>query len=153
MGKFKILLFDHIFPRTFSPFRIKATKQADRSIFNETMATANNSACGNLLNDLTFRKYGQTFKKYVESILEKLTNLSKTYCSDCRRDMEDIKRFVNDCLGWEDELCKVYKEMNWKIFIEKRMRDMNFQNDKLEMQLKLKELQMKIKVKRTKSKL
>ena len=74
-GKSRILLFDHIFPRIFSPFRIKATKQAGRSIFNETMATANNSACGNLLNDLTFRRYSQTFKKYVESILEKLTNL------------------------------------------------------------------------------
>ena len=108
------------------------------------MATANNSACGNLLNDLTFRRYSQTFKKYVESILEKLTNLSKTYGSDCRRDMENIKRFVNDCLGWEDELRKVYEEMNWKNFIEKRMRDENFQNEKLEMQLKLKELQLKI---------
>ena len=84
------------------------------------MATANNSACGNLLN------------------------LSKTYFSNCRCDIEDIKRFVNDFLGLEDELCKVYEEMNWKNFIEKGIRDINFQNEKLEMQLKFKELQLKI---------
>ena len=84
------------------------------------MATANNSACGNLLN------------------------LSKTYFSNCRCDIEDIKRFVNDFLGLEDELSKVYEEMNWKNFIEKGIRDINFQNEKLEMQLKFKELQLKI---------
>ena len=84
------------------------------------MATANNSACGNLLN------------------------LSKTYFSNCRCDIEDIKRFVNDFLGLEDELCKVYEETNWKNFIEKGIRDINFQNEKLEMQLKFKELQLKI---------